>query len=169
MVKNLYFIGGPMGVGKTAVCELLNKKLPNCVWLDGDWCWKMDPFKITDETKTMVIDNICHLLQNFINCSQFENIVFCWVLHQQTIIDNMLSKLDTKHCKIFCISLLASKSELQKRLIKDIEKGQRSMDIIQKSMERLPSYDSLNTIKINTDCKKIEQIAQSIIDLKITA
>ncbi|MEG1013421.1 MAG: hypothetical protein RSI33_04160 [Clostridia bacterium] len=28
-----------MGVGKTAVCQSLKQKLPNAVFLDGDWCW----------------------------------------------------------------------------------------------------------------------------------
>ncbi|MEG0512985.1 MAG: nucleotide kinase [Clostridia bacterium] len=38
-MKNLYIIGGTMGVGKTAVCQSLKQKLSNAVFLDGDWCW----------------------------------------------------------------------------------------------------------------------------------
>ena len=38
-MKTLYLIGGTMGVGKTTVCQLLKKKLPKNVFLDGDWCW----------------------------------------------------------------------------------------------------------------------------------
>ncbi len=33
----------------------------------------------------MVIENICFLLNNFIKCSAYENIVFCWVMHEQSI------------------------------------------------------------------------------------
>lgn len=51
-----------MGVGKTTVCRRLKVLLPNSVFLDGDWCWDMHPFQITEETKAMVLDNICHLL-----------------------------------------------------------------------------------------------------------
>ncbi len=36
MTKTLYLIGGPMGVGKTAVCRKLNRLLPASVMLDGD-------------------------------------------------------------------------------------------------------------------------------------
>lgn len=42
-MKNLIFINGAMGVGKTATSRELQKLLPNCVFLDGDWCWDMSP------------------------------------------------------------------------------------------------------------------------------
>ncbi|HJA68049.1 MAG TPA: AAA family ATPase [Candidatus Mediterraneibacter cottocaccae] len=93
--KHLYLIGGPMGVGKTTVGQILKKMLPDCVYLDGDWCWDMDPFTVTDETKRMVIENICALLNNFLKCSAYENIVFCWVMHEQGIIDEILARLNT--------------------------------------------------------------------------
>ena len=64
-MKKLYLIGGPMGVGKTTVCQFMKQKLNSSVFLDGDWCWDMHPFCITEETKAMVVDNICHLLNNF--------------------------------------------------------------------------------------------------------
>ena len=45
-MKTLYFIGGPMGVGKTAACKILKTMLDKCVFLDGDWCWDMHPFQL---------------------------------------------------------------------------------------------------------------------------
>jgi len=50
-MKKLFFIGGTMRVGKTTICQNLKKRLPNSVYLDGDWCWNANPFKVTDETK----------------------------------------------------------------------------------------------------------------------
>ena len=41
-MKTLYLVGGPMGVGKTSVCQLLKRRLDRCAFLDGDWCWDMD-------------------------------------------------------------------------------------------------------------------------------
>ena len=60
--KMLYLIGGAMGVGKTTVGQILKRQLPDCIFLDGDWCWQADPFKVTEGTKRMVLDNICYLL-----------------------------------------------------------------------------------------------------------
>lgn len=85
MMKTLYMIGGTMGVGKTTVCQQLKQDLPNSVFLDGDWCWDASPFQVTDETKAMVTNNICYLLNNFLKCSAYENIIFCWVMHEQSI------------------------------------------------------------------------------------
>lgn len=70
-MKNIYLIGGTMGVGKTTTCRIMKQKLENSVFLDGDWCWDMHPFQVTDETKQMVIGNICFLLNSFIKCSAF--------------------------------------------------------------------------------------------------
>ena len=94
-MKKLYLIGGTMGVGKTTVCQQLKRLLPDSVFLDGDWCWDADPFQVTEETMAMVNDNICYLLNNFLRCSAYENVIFCWVMHQQAIIDGVLSRLDT--------------------------------------------------------------------------
>ena len=52
-----------MGVGKTTVCQYLKNQLNNSVFLDGDWCWDAHPFLVTDETKKMVMHNICFLLK----------------------------------------------------------------------------------------------------------
>ena len=106
-MKTLYMIGGTMGVGKTTVCQQLKQDLPNSVFLDGDWCWDANPFQVTDETKAMVTNNICYVLNNFLKCSAYENIIFCWVMHEQRIIDSILEKLDTQNCEAKCISLVA--------------------------------------------------------------
>ena len=47
-MKHLYLIGGTMGVGKSTTCQIMKRKLNNSVFLDGDWCWDMDPFIVND-------------------------------------------------------------------------------------------------------------------------
>lgn len=162
-MKNVFLIGGTMGVGKTATCQKMKYKLRNCVFLDGDWCWDMHPFQVTDETKQMGIENICFLLNNFIRCSAYENIVFCWVMHEQSIIDDILSRLDTTNCKIHSISLVCDKQALQTRLKKDVDAGIRTEDVIARSIERIPLYEKLSTIKVNVSKINAEQAADFII------
>lgn len=151
-----------MGVGKTTVCRALQKKLPNCVFLDGDWCWDMSPFVVSEETKAMVMDNICHLLQNFLHCRTFENIIFCWVMHEETIIRNILSRLDVGDTEIKTISLIASEKTITARLEKDIASGIRTPDIIERSIARIPLYKKLDTVKIETDEKTADAVAEEI-------
>ena len=87
MKKKLTMVGGPMGVGKTTVCQQLKELLPRSVLLDGDWCWDMSPFVVNDETKCMVLQNIAYLLQNFLSGSGVEHVIFCWVMPQQEIME----------------------------------------------------------------------------------
>ena len=152
-----------MGVGKTTVSQILKKRLRNAVYLDGDWCWDASPFQVTEETKTMVLDNICHLLANFIRCSAYENIVFSWVMHEQSIIDNILASLPLDDCKIRNISLICDSTNLKARLDKDISTGIRTADIVEKSLARLPLYSRLQTEKVETSWRTPEKIANIII------
>ena len=158
-MKRVYLIGGPMGVGKTTVCQLLKRLLPNAVFLDGDWCWDADPFWVTTETKRMVIDNICHLLNNFIHCSADENIIFCWVMHDQRIIDAIVTKLDAQHCSIKTVSLICQEDILRERLNKDIQQGIRDMAVVEPSIARLPLYALLSTRRIDTSHYPPETVA----------
>ena len=165
MNKVLYLIGGPMGIGKTTVCQQLKRDLPCSVFLDGDWCWDADPFQVTEETKTMVLDNICHLLNNFLHCTAYENVIFCWVMHEQSIINSVLERLDTTDCDVKCVSLIAGEAQLRSRLERDIERGLRTSDVIERSIARLPLYQLLNTTRIDTGGKTVQMVVNAIKEL----
>ena len=156
-------IGGPMGVGKTAVCRALNAQLDKSVFLDGDWCWTMHPFIVNEETKAMVTGNIVHLLSSFLRCREFKYVIFCWVMHEQSIIDGILQKLPLEDCQVHSISLVCSEDVLKQRLRKDIDAGIRTEDVIHRSLCRLAMYDKLDTAKIDTTLMSIDDVIQAII------
>jgi shikimate kinase len=164
-MKRLYIIGGTMGVGKTTVGQQLKKDLPNSVFLDGDRCWDADPFQVTEETKTLVQDNICHMLNNFLQCSVYETVIFCWVMHEQEIIDSIIAKLKLDNCEVKCISLIADEDNLQRRLTRDVQKGIRKEDVIARSIARIPLYQKLDTVKVDTNNKTIAEIVAEIAQL----
>lgn len=164
-MKTLYLIGGTMGVGKTAVGCRLKEVLVNSVFLDGDWCWDANPFRITEETKKMVIRNIIYLLNSFLECSVYENIIFCWVMHEQSIINCIIDSLNIDNCRVKMISLMASEITLRKRIEFDVANGVRTADVINRSLARAPMYEILDTVKINTDNKTIAEISDEIINL----
>ena len=159
-MKKLYLVGGTMGVGKTTACQELKRMLPACVFLDGDWCWDMHPFVVSTETKAMVMDNIRHMLNNFLHCSAFENVVFCWVMHEQSIIEDVLQ--DLPECRVVSISLICSEEALFARLEKDIDAGLRQPDILERSSAKLPLYTLLDTQMIDTTGLSPSRIAQKI-------
>ncbi len=164
-MKTVYIICGTMGVGKTTVCQLMKKQLADSVFLDGDWCWDSSPFQVTKDTKKMVMENICFLLNQFIHCPAYQNIIFCWVLHEQSIIDNILSAIDLSDCRVKVVSLICDEENLRNRLNKDVAAGIRTADVIERSVSRIANYTALNTVKVDTNAKAPEEIAGEIMSL----
>lgn len=163
-MKNLVIVGGTAGVGKTTTCRELQKIVPRNVFLDGDWCWYMRPFVVTDETKRMVESNIAHLLNNFLDCSEFENVIFCWVLHEQKILDDLIARLNHGDCTIHCFSLVSTEQALTERLSRDIAEGKREPDSIERSVPRIQLYDALDTVKIDVSTISPADAAKRIRD-----
>ncbi|MPM17246.1 hypothetical protein SDC9_63634 [bioreactor metagenome] len=164
-MKNLIFINGTMGVGKTTISKELQKLLPNCIFLDGDWCWDMSPFIVTDETKKMVLDNISHLLNNFISCSEYKNIIFCWVMHEESILNDVLSRLNKDDCMLHKFSIVCSEQTLISRITKDINQGIRKNDVIERSIPRLNNYFEMDTKKIDVSHISAKEAAEKIYKL----
>lgn len=166
-MKTLYLVGGTMGVGKSTVCQILKRRLPDSVFLDGDWCWDAHPFQVTEETKSMVMENICFLLNQFLRCTVYENVIFCWVMHEQGFIDDILGNISLKNCKVRNISFVCDEETLKARLGKDIDKGIRTEDAVLRSVLRLPLYGALETEKIDTKGKTAEAVAKEILAAEI--
>ena len=161
-MKTLYMVGGTMGVGKTTTCTLLRDSLDRCAFLDGDWCWSMHPFVVSEETKALVEDNICHILNGFLRCTAFDSVVFCWVMHDQSILDGLLKRLDLRDVRVVSVSLVCSEDALRQRLIRDVEAGRRTPDVIARSVQRLKLYDLLDTVKLDVSAMPPEEAAQRI-------
>ena len=147
-----------MGIGKSTICNQLNQDLDHSVFLDGDWCWNMDPFVVNQDTKNMVLDNITHCLNNFIHTPGIENIIFCWVMHKQDIIDQIIQKLDTEGVDIHLISLICEKEELIKRMLID----RRDNQTIRKSLQYLELYKDLDTQKIDATTLDVQKTIDKI-------
>lgn len=162
-MKKLILIGGPMGSGKTTVSKILNQKLPNTVFLDGDWCWKMDPFVVNETNKRMVMSNIQFMLNSFIENPNIEHIIFCWVMDEQSIINEILNKLDLNTVKVIPVSLLPSIQKLTSNIQKDVTAGLREPYDLNRSIKRLLKYQSLSTIKYDNSQMSPEQLANEII------
>ncbi len=164
-MKKLIIINGTMGVGKSTVSNLLFKKLQPSVYLDGDWCWNMSPFVVSDENKEMVINNIAYLLQSFLQNSGYKYIVFCWVIHQEEIFREILEPLKGYDFEIYKISLICSENTLRNRLRLDVQNGIREADVIDRSIQRLPLYSQMDTHKIDVSNISAQEAADKILEI----
>jgi len=160
MDKKLIIINGTMGVGKSTISTALKNELENSVMLDGDWCWMMNPWNITEENKKMVEQNIIILLNSFLNNPSFQYVIFTWVLHKEEILKNLLKNIDNKNKKfeLHCFTLICSKNELIKRM----QTNNRSELNIKNAVERIPLYLAQKSIKIDTTNEDIMTIVKEI-------
>ena len=147
-----------MGVGKTTVCQKLYNQLNGAVWLDGDWCWLMHPFIVSEENKQMVQDNINHILSNYLKNSSFTYVIFSWVIHQEEIFNSILNGLQEFEFEVYKITLICSRMELEKRMMQD----GRAFENIKQSLARLDLYKNMDTLKIDTTNLTIDEIVGKI-------
>ncbi len=163
-MKRLVIVNGTMGAGKTTVCRELKKLAAPCAFLDGDWCWDMEPFMVTEETKALVQDNILHTLGGFLACPAFETVIFCWVLHRQEIIDGLLARLDLRDVQARVFTLMVTPEALRCHIKKDIAAGLRTPDVLERSLERLALYEAMGTEKLFVQGRTPAELAREIMD-----
>lgn len=158
-MKQMVFIHGAMGVGKTAAARSLQGMMRNCVFLDGDWCWDMEPFIVTDVTRRMVLGNIGHALRVFLGCPSFESIIFCWVMHKDSIIRDVLERIGEEDYRLSVYNLVCSPEELARRIGRDVMEGRRREDVLSRSMSRMEDCHAMDTIKIDVGQKSAGEAA----------
>ena len=162
IMKKLIIINGTMGVGKSTVCEILLKELENSVYLDGDWCWNMKPFTVNEENIEMVLKNIIFLLRSFLNNSNIQYIIFCWVIHKEEIFEEILNKMKDLDFELYKFTLLCDETELAKRILEDVKAGKRKKEQINESIFRLKLYENMNTNKIDITNKNPKETVKEI-------
>lgn len=95
----------------------------------------------------------------------YENIIFCWVMHEQDIIDQLLSGLNLAGCEVKAISLICEEEALVRRLKKDIALGIRKEDVVERSVGRISLYGKLRTVKVDVSEISAEEAAGRIMGI----
>lgn len=146
MAKNLVFINGVMGAGKSAVSRELKKMLAPSFFLDGDWCWDMEPFEPDAAARLLVLRNAAFLINGYLAFEGRDNVIFCWVMHRRGIVEDLLSRLDLRGVRFFLFTLEASEAELKRRLEADVLAGLRDEGAAARSLARRREFDARGCI-----------------------
>lgn len=161
LMKRLIIVSGTMGVGKTSTCSSLYRMAPRTVWLDGDWCWLMNPWDMCEENRRMAMSNIIWMLRAYLKNSTFDNVVFSWVLHRQEIIDELMDGLDGLDFTLNAYVLTCSPQALEARMLGEGRSRQQLHD----SLDRMPLYSEIGWPQVNTDGMDCHAAAARIANL----
>ena len=145
-MKKLIVINGAMGIGKTSICKELNKKLTNSAWLDGDWCMMINPLHFTEKNQKIFLDNVYHLLNNYLSSPSFEYVIFSWVIPREEMMEYIIKKLSAHSFEVMRVTLLCEDTKLRERMLN----AGRDKATIKKSILYQQTFRSGNTIKIDT-------------------
>ena len=83
-------------------------------------------------------------------------------MHEQSILDDVLSRLNKNDCKLHKFSIICTEKELISRITKDIQQGIRSREAIDASVPRLKNYFQMDTVKIDVSEISSKEAAEII-------
>ena len=108
MRKKLILISGSPCVGKTAVGTRLFECYDNSAYLDGDWCWCVHPFSVSDSRLRNGDKSMSFVLSNYLD-SGFGYVFFTSVvLTDARIRENILDGITAEDYDTTGFTLLCS-------------------------------------------------------------
>ena len=155
MRKKLILISGSPCVGKTAVGTRLFESYYNSAYLDGDWCWCVHPFSVTDPRLRNGDKSMSFVLSNYLD-SDFETVFFTSVvLTDARIREGILNGITSKDYTIIAFTLTCSEETLKKRHDKRGDEGETNYYWL-----HLPPYPG--DLVIDTNGKSIREIVREM-------
>lgn len=148
-VKRLIVINGPPGVGKSTTSRHLLDLLPPAAWLDGDWCWTMNPWRITPENRAMVEANIISVLGRFLENGSFADVIFSWVLPRPGILESLLERMAPRPGRDYLLhrfTLMCGPGHLRERMLR----AGRAAGDIQASLDSLDRFSGPDSVLVDT-------------------
>lgn len=157
----IILINGPMGVGKTTIGKYIAEKNIGTAFIDGDWCLDIHPFIGNRETKTMAIDNILHMIDNYRKCSACKMIVFVWLMDNQWVYQRIIEGIETLQLDVKSVTLICDKASLINRWTNDKNCEWRTEEWLEDSIKSLQYFETLEN-QIDTSNMNIEDVANKI-------
>lgn len=142
-MKKVSIIFGAPGIGKTTTAKILYQKIHNSQYIDVDDLWRIHPFIVNEENKTLVETNLKHLYHSFLNHQTLIHLIVTWVVPTEGLKNLMLEWF--KDCHVHFYRLVASKETYVKRLLED-----------ERDKDRFNDYMTINFKDEFTNVKTID-------------
>ncbi|MDE5940344.1 MAG: AAA family ATPase [Lachnospiraceae bacterium] len=155
-------INGPMGVGKTTVGKYIAEKWEGTAFIDGDWCLDLHPFVGNRETKTMAIDNILHMIDNYRKCSICKMIVLVWLMDEQWVYQKIADGISKMGLEVKNTVLVCNENNLIDRWKKDKKCEWRTQEWLEISLKSLLFFSSLQG-SIDTSDLAVDIVADMVV------
>lgn len=152
-MKNLLFLCGPNGIGKTTICKEIVRALPNSAYVDSDPCRVMNPFVLDNDTIPTISKNISDMILNYFNCPIVQTVIFSYGFHgrRKEVFENVISQISVFQYNFIPYLLGCSEDENIKRMITDkrsAERIERTINESRKAFEDI-SYQRIDITGIS--------------------
>ena len=156
-------LNGPMGVGKTTVGKYIADHYPGTAFIDGDWCLDLHPFVGNRETKSMAVDNILHMIGNYMKCSVCKMIVLVWLMDDPWVLRAITDGLAALQAEVKSVTLVCDRENLIRRWENDHNCEWRTDEWLKVSLASLPAFAAMGNT-MDTAGLSVERIAGRIME-----
>jgi adenylate kinase family enzyme len=154
----IVIINGAPGTGKSKTAELLNEKIKQSAWIDGDWMLRINPRKGTDEERKLRYEQISKVAKTYYE-KGYTNIIISFVYPGPTSLSQQISFLSSID-DVVVVSLITNSEELQRRHSTDSYKRED----IESSIELNNKIKQLsNSEFIDNTAISIQEVVEEII------
>ena len=157
-------LNGPMGVGKTTVGKYIADHYPGTAFIDGDWCLDLHPFVGNRETKSMAVDNILHMIGNYMKCSVCKMIVLVWLMDDPWVLRAITDGLAALQAEVKSVTLVCDRENLIRRWENDHNCEWRTDEWLKVSLASLPAFAAMGNT-MDTAGLSVDRIAGRVMEL----
>ena len=156
-MTKLVLLGGPPGVGKSTVMQLLDKRISHAALLDADDVWRVSKELAIDGNRTMALSNVVSVMRGYFDAG-CEIGILSWVFARSALFHPVIAGVGDMVDDIDQIYLISSQAQLERRLR---ERGHEER--YEYSLSRLELISALPYPKIDTSSMTPEEVATAVI------
>lgn len=153
--QKLIIVSGSPCVGKSAASDLLFQMYDNSAYLDGDWCWCVNPFSVEDPRLREGDKAMSAVLSNYLRL-KFDYVVFASVVAMyKNIRESILRDIAAEDYEVVGFTLTCTEEALRQRHRNRGDQNECSFEWL-----RLPHYPG--DYVVHTDGKSPRQVAEEM-------